>query len=71
MALICNAVTHGSVTEEQVDKAFSTDRRSVDILSTDFDSSTEGSIGDSSLWGSSDRDDITGDESDDNSILFS
>ena len=71
MALIANAVTHGSVTEEQVGEAFSADRRSVDVLSTDFDSSTEGSIADSSLWESSDRDDITGDESDENSTLFS
>ena len=44
MVLIANAVTHGSVTEEQVGEAFSADRRSVDVLSTDFDSSTEGSI---------------------------
>ena len=72
MALISNAVTHGSVTEEQLDEAFSADRRSVDVLSTDFDSSTEGSIGgDSSLWESSDRDDITGDESDEKSTQFS
>ena len=54
-----------------MDEAFFADCRSVDILSTDFDSSTEGSIGDSSLWESSDRNDITGDESDDNSTLFS
>jgi hypothetical protein len=40
MALISNAVTHGSITEEQLDEAFSADRKSVDILSTDFDSST-------------------------------
>lgn len=72
MALISNAVTHGSITEEQLDEAFSADRKSVDILSTDFDSSTEGSLaGDSSLWESSDRDDITGDESDDKSTQFS
>ena len=45
MALISNAVTRGSVTEEQLDEAFSADRRSVDVLSTDFDSSTEGSMG--------------------------
>ena len=72
MALMSNAVTRGSLTEEQLDKAFSADRRSVDILSTDFDSSTEGSVGgDSSLWESSNHDDITGDESDDKSTQFS
>ena len=72
MALISNAVTRGSLTEEQLDEAFSADRRSVDLLSTDFDSSTEGSVGgDSSLWESSDHDDIIGDESDDKSTQFS
>ena len=51
-------------------EVFSADRRSIDILSNDFVSNTEGSVGgDSSLWESSNRDDITGDESDDQSSL--
>jgi len=73
MALIATPVTCGILSDEQLCKAFSAERRSIDILSTDFDSSTEGSVGgDSSLWDSSDRDDIdiTGDESDDNSTQF-
>ena len=45
MALISNAVTRGSLTEEQLDEDFSADRRSVNIHSTDFDSSTEESEG--------------------------
>ena len=65
MALISNPITSGSLTEEELADAFSAER-SFDILSTDCDSSTEGSVGgESSFWESSDRDDITGDESDD------
>ena len=53
-------------------ETFSAQRRSIDVLSTDFDSSTEGSVGgESSFWESSDRDDITGDESGDESTQFS
>ena len=71
MALITTPVTCGILSDEQLCKAFSAERRSIDILSTDFDSSTEGSVGgDSSLWDSSDCDDITGDESDDDSTQF-
>ena len=51
---------------------FSAEQRSIDILSTDFDSSTEGSVGDMSrLWESSDKDDVSGDESSDNSTQYS
>ena len=72
MALISNPVTHGTLSEKELAEAFSAERRSVDILSTDFDSSTEGSIGgESSLWESSDRDEVTGDESADDSTQFS
>jgi len=72
MALITTPVNCGILSDERLCKAFSAECRSIDILSTDIDSSMEGSVGgDSSLWDSSDGDDITGDESDDNSTQFS
>ena len=72
MALISNPITSGSLTEGELADAFSAERTSVDILSTDCDSSIEGSVGgESSFWESSDRDDITGDESGDDTTQFS
>ena len=72
MALISNPITHGNLSEKDLAEAFSAERRSIDILSTDFDSSTEGIVGgESSLWESSDRGDITGDESGEESTQFS
>ena len=72
MAAINHPVTHGSLLDEEIVNTFSAERRSVDVLSSDLDSSTEGSVGgDSSFWESSDRDNITVDESEDNSTEFS
>ena len=53
-------------------ETFSAERRNIDVLSTDLDSSAEGSVGgESSLWESSDRNDVPGDESGDNSTQLS
>ena len=71
MALISNPVMHGTLSEKELAKAFSAERRTVNILSTEFDSSMEGNIGgESSLWESSEWD-VTGDESADDSTQFS
>lgn len=72
MALTSTLVMHGTLSEKELAEAFSAERRTVDILSTEFDSSMEGSIGGkSSLWESSEWDDVTGDESADDSTQFS
>ena len=72
MALISNPVMHGTLSEKELAEAFSAERRTVDIPSTEFDSSMEGSIGgESSLWESSEWDDVTGDESADDLTQFS
>ena len=71
MAPISNPVMHGTLSEKELAKAFSAERRTVNILSTEFDSSMEGNIGgESSLWESSEWD-VTGDESADDSTQFS
>ena len=72
MARISNPVTDGLLYEKELAEALSAERRSVDPLSTDFDSSADGSTGgESSLWESSDRDDIITDEESDHSTQFS
>lgn len=57
-------ITCGTLTDQQIATTFSAERWSVDVISTDFDSSVEGSTcSASSLWESSDHGDITGDNS--------
>ena len=69
---MARTVTDGLLYEKELAEALSAERRSVDLLSTDFDSSADGSTcGESSLWESSDRDDIITDEESDHSMQFS
>ena len=68
---ILNPELHGTLSEKDLAEAFFAEVRSIDVFSTDYDSSAEGSVGgESSLLESSDRDDVTGDESDDDSTRF-